>query len=77
MRWSVKQNGPVLGDTRIKIKFAYFPKRLKHGGDYETVWLERYRSNQEYKMTFSIDTWWGDLLGIHNRVDKWVEISSY
>jgi hypothetical protein len=47
MRWVTKKAvvPPTEGNIRIKIKFAFLPKDC----DGITVWLEKYRSIQQYK----------------------------
>lgn len=44
-----KRKQIALGEIRTKIKFAFFPKMLSDGS---VIWLEKYKSHQEYIAIF-------------------------
>lgn len=63
-----KEKTNIDGMKRTKIKFALFPKRLNN---HQLIWLERYRSYQEYEKEYCMG---GDLSGWREykieRIDK-------
>lgn len=48
MRWTKKPE-PKLGDTRMLVKFAWWPVKLSRP-EGTTVWLETYYSLQRYEV---------------------------
>ena len=64
MRWKVENKRPVLGQTRERFPFAWWPAEVED----HMVWLEHYCVKEEY-MTMTVFDENGGW-----PVDEWVEI---
>lgn len=68
MRWEIKRK-PILGDSRIKRKFAFMPVKIGN----EMVWLEFYDSHQRYEP--DLDERDADYYVFGGAHDGWKEVS--